>query len=120
MRDRDRIIAAVREAQSGDDRAFSELVNRFQDIAVAYATSILRDYHLAEDATQEAFVDAYRALPSLRDPAAFPTWLRRIVFKHCDRITRRAHGVLTGLDAALDVASNEPSAHDILERRETH
>lgn len=42
---------------------------------MAYATAILGDYHLAEDAAQEAFVDAYRALRSLREPAAFG-WLR--------------------------------------------
>ncbi|HSL71756.1 MAG TPA: sigma factor, partial [Longimicrobiales bacterium] len=90
--EKDRVARLVRSAQAGDDRAFAELVRSYQDIAVAYATSILRDYQLGEDAAQGAFVDAYRALPSLRDPAAFAGWLRTIVFKHCDRITRRKHG----------------------------
>jgi RNA polymerase sigma factor (sigma-70 family) len=119
MHDREHVVAIVRAAQSGDERAFAALVAAFQDVAVAYATSLVRDYHLAEDATQEAFVDAYRALASLREPAAFPTWLRRIVFKHCDRITRRKEHTLTPLTVALEIASNSPSALDALERRET-
>jgi RNA polymerase sigma factor (sigma-70 family) len=93
------------------------LVRAYQDLAVAYATSILRDYHLAEDAAQEAFVEAYQELPRLRAPAAFGAWLRTIIFKHCDRLTRRKRLPLTDLEAALDVAAPESSPHEILEAR---
>jgi RNA polymerase sigma factor (sigma-70 family) len=93
-------------------------VRRYQDIAVAYATSLLGDYHLGEDAAQEALADAYRLLPSLREPAAFAAWLRTIVFKHCDRLRRRKLPALAGLDAALAVASSEPSAQEMLEAQE--
>jgi DNA-directed RNA polymerase specialized sigma24 family protein len=41
-------------------------------MAYAYAYSILGDFPLAEDATQEAFLEAYRKLPDLRTPEAFP------------------------------------------------
>ena len=102
---KEKITALVRAAQEGDDLAFAELVCAYQDIAVAYATSILRDYHLAEDAAQEAFVEAYRELSALREPAAFAAWFRTIIFKHCDRMTRRKRHPVTGLDAALEVAS---------------
>ena len=115
---REPLVATVRAAQRGDERAFAALVATFQDIAVAYAASILDDHHLAEDAAQEAFLDAYRALPSLREPAAFPGWFRRIVFKHCDRITRRKTAEVTSLDAGEDMRSPQPSPHDVLERRE--
>jgi hypothetical protein len=43
---RDQIATAVRAAQSGDERAFAELVARFQDIAVAYAASILEHFRI--------------------------------------------------------------------------
>jgi RNA polymerase sigma factor (sigma-70 family) len=109
----------VRAAQAGDDLAFSELVRAYQDIAVAYATSILRDYHLAEDAAQEAFVEAYRELAYLREPAAFAAWFRAIIFKHCDRMTRRKRHPVTELEAALEVASPEPSPEENLELQET-
>jgi len=114
---REPLVATVCAARSGDERAFAALVARFQDIAVAYATSILDDRSLAEDAAQEAFLDAYRALPSLREPAAFPGWFRRILFKHCDRITRRKATAIVSLNAADDIGSPEPSPHDVLERR---
>jgi len=113
-----RLTPVVRSARAGDDDAFAALVRAYQDIAVAYATSILRDYHLAQDAAQEAFVEAYRNLASLREPEAFAAWLRAIVFKQCDRLTRRRRHPSTGLDQALSVASPEPAPDALLETRE--
>lgn len=85
----DEYVPLVIRAAMGHKRAFDQLVRRYYRMSVGYAHSILRDYHLAEDAVQEAFVNAFRALRDLRNPAAFPGWLRRIVFKHCDRVSRR-------------------------------
>lgn len=79
----------VRNAQAGQKEALRSLVLRFQDLAVGYAFSLLGDYHLAEDAAQEALVAMIRNIGQLREPAAFVGWLRAIVFKHCDRIRRR-------------------------------
>src|SRR5262245_53721776 len=117
LREKETTIAIVRTAQQGDQSAFAELVRAYQNIAVAYATSILGDYHLAEDAAQEAFVEAYRKLPNLREPAAFASWFRLIVFKHCDRLTRRKRLSITGLEAALEIASPTPSPQETLEAR---
>ena len=83
------VQSLVVKARAGDLAAFEDLVRRFQNMACGYAYARLGDFHLAEDAAQEAFIDAYRLLPDLRAPAAFAGWLRRIVFKHCDRFTRR-------------------------------
>lgn len=86
-------------AQCGDIGAFEEIVLRYQDMSVAYAYSLLGDFHLAEDASQEAFLEAFRSLGSLREPRAFPAWLKRIILKYCDRATRRkriAAGTLSG------------------------
>ncbi|MEZ4727445.1 MAG: sigma-70 family RNA polymerase sigma factor [Caldilineaceae bacterium] len=99
----------IRDAQAGDLAAFGELVRRFQDMAVGYAYTILHDAQLAEDAAQEALMEAHRALPQLREPNAFPAWLRRIVFKQCDRLTRgkQVHTVeLT--DALAVIAAEQP------------
>lgn len=104
-------------AQTGDDFSFAELVRAYQNIAVAYATSILGDYYLAEDVAQEAFVEVYRELSALREPTAFAAWFRTIIFKHCDRITRRKRPPMTDLESALELASQEPSPHEILESR---
>src|ERR671922_1768892 len=83
------VQSIVLKALDGDADDYGVLVRRFQDMAVGYGYSIMRDFHLAEDAAQEAFFEAYRCLSNLREPAAFPGWFRRIVFKHCDRLLRQ-------------------------------
>jgi RNA polymerase sigma factor (sigma-70 family) len=92
------LAAQVGASRLREPEAFAELVRRFQDMAVGYALSILGDLHLAEDASQEAFLEAYRRLDQLREPKAFGSWLRRIVFKRCDRILRRKRPPIVDLD----------------------
>jgi RNA polymerase sigma-70 factor (ECF subfamily) len=58
-------------------------------MAVGYAASLLGDAQGAEDVAQEAFVEAFSRLASLRVPEAFPGLLKALVRKHCDRLTRR-------------------------------
>ena len=108
----------VVRTQSGDVAAYGEIVRRFQDMAYGYAYAILGDFHLAEDAAQEAFVQAYRDLKQLREPAAFPGWFRRIVFKHCDRITRRTAASKAPLEAAANVPCSEPHPAEAAEKRQ--
>jgi RNA polymerase sigma factor (sigma-70 family) len=108
----------VRRTRSGELDAFGLIVRRFQDMAYGYAYSILGDFHLAQDAAQEAFIDAYRRLAELRSPDAFPGWLRRIVFKHCDRITRRKRPRTVPIEAAADAASRHDGPDRALQRRE--
>ena len=79
----------VEQAAAGDASAFSALVRRFQDFAVAYARAILGDREEAEDAAQDAFLAAWKSLRDLKEPVAFPSWLRAIVHTHCHRRTRR-------------------------------
>jgi len=94
----DDLTTLVHRTLRGDALAYGDLVRRFQDMAVGYAYTLLGDFHLAEDAAQEAFVRAYLDLGRLKEPAAFPGWFRRIVFKYCDRIIRRKQGDWVGLD----------------------
>ncbi len=98
----------VRAAQNGDRVAFGQLVQAYQGVAVGYALSWLRNQAEAEDVVQDAFIDAFLRLPSLREPAAFGGWLRRIVHKHCDRRTRRK----TPTPEAPAAVAPEPGADD--------
>ena len=108
----------VTRAQAGDLLAYGEIVRRFQDMAFGYAYSLLADFHLAEDAAQEAFIEAYRCLSKLRQPAAFPGWFRRIVFKRCDRMTRRKQVSTVPIEAAGSVVHEGPGPPEKAERRE--
>ena len=60
-------------------QAFSELFTRFQGMVRGCATGILNDPMLADDAVQETFISAWQNMEKLKQPEAFPAWLRRIV-----------------------------------------
>ncbi len=68
----------VERAQRGDKRAFELLVEKYQRKLARLVSRLVRDPGEVEDVTQEAFVKAYRALPSFRGDSAFYTWLYRI------------------------------------------
>jgi len=68
----------VERAQRGDKRAFELLVDKYQRKLARLVSRLVRDPGEAEDVTQEAFIKAYRALPSFRGDSAFYTWLYRI------------------------------------------
>ncbi|UCH94399.1 MAG: RNA polymerase sigma factor [Candidatus Aminicenantes bacterium] len=108
------------KAQQGDLSAFDVLVQQFRDMAVAYAYSILGDFQLGEDAAQEAFVQAYKDLKTLRSPLAFPSWLRRIVFKYCDRITRKKRVETVPMEMVTAPAQNRETPPEMVQSNETN
>ncbi len=79
----------VRRVLKGDRDAYAELVSAHQGRVVAAALHLCGDYETAQDLAQEAFVQAYRSLAKLRNPAAFAAWLygilRNICRKHLSR-----------------------------------
>ncbi|MEZ4729138.1 MAG: sigma-70 family RNA polymerase sigma factor [Caldilineaceae bacterium] len=103
----------VEAAQAGDRAAFGQLVTRFQDMAFAGAYAILGDAQAAQDAAQEAFLEAYRTLDKLREPAAFPGWFRRIVLGRSHRELRRQPATLLPLEQMELFADPQadPAAH---------
>ena len=93
---------AERTARAEKQTAFAEIIQRFQDLAFGCAYAVLGDFHLAEDAAQEAFLSAWRNLDQLRTPAAFPGWFKRIVLTQCNRLTRGKQLDTVSLDAIFD------------------
>jgi RNA polymerase sigma factor (sigma-70 family) len=108
----------VVRVKNGDSAAYAAIVQRFQDMAVGYSYALLGDIQLAEDAAQEAFINAYFDLPSLRDPAAFPGWFRQIIFKQVDRLKRGKRNSNVSLDDAPEIASPQPHPAEMMETRE--
>ncbi|QEL55005.1 RNA polymerase sigma factor RpoE [Chromobacterium paludis] len=78
MSDRDIDQQLVERAQRGEKRAFDLLVAKYQRRLARLLSRFIRDGSDIEDVTQEAFIKAYRALPSFRGESAFYTWLYRI------------------------------------------
>jgi RNA polymerase sigma-70 factor (ECF subfamily) len=68
----------VERVQRGDKQAFELLVEKYQRKLARLLSRLIRDPGEVEDVTQEAFIKAYRALPSFRGDSAFYTWLYRI------------------------------------------
>ena len=80
----------VRRACAGEISAFEQLVRCHAAMAIGAAFRITRDQGLAEDAAQEAFLKAFRALPAYREQQSFAGWLRTITIRCAlDTIRRR-------------------------------
>ncbi|MBI4730698.1 MAG: sigma-70 family RNA polymerase sigma factor [Chloroflexi bacterium] len=90
--------ALIRAAQRGDLEAFNRLVLTYQDALFNTALRILSDEELAADATQEAFLSAFRALNSYRG-GSFKAWLLRTVTNACyDELRRKKRRPTTPLE----------------------
>jgi RNA polymerase sigma-70 factor (ECF subfamily) len=103
----------VRKAQRGDPRAFARLVEEHQHRLFTLAVRELGSAADAEDAVQEAFIRAWKALPRFRAEASFSTWLYRICLNAIhDQRARSARG---GGVALEDVAEPAHPRDAILE-----
>ena len=78
----------VRRAAQGDALAFERLVADRADRAFRIARAIVGNDADARDATQDAFISAWRQLPRLRDVDTFDAWLRRILVNACRTVLR--------------------------------
>ena len=104
----------VVQAQQGDQDAFDQLAYHLVDRLYSVAYRILRNGPSAEDATQQALVDVWRHLPSLRDPGRFDAWSYRLLVNAAyAEYRRRRRQAPPG--ALTDGATNTdpyPSVHD--------
>jgi RNA polymerase sigma-70 factor, ECF subfamily len=103
----------VRSAARGDCAAFEVLVTARADRAFRIALAILGNESDARDATQDAFLAAWRELPRLRDAEHFDAWLRRILVNRC-RTQVRARGRVReiSIDATFDRSAAGPGTSD--------
>jgi RNA polymerase sigma-70 factor (ECF subfamily) len=112
----------IDRAKSGEVMAYEELVRRYQDVAVRTAHLISPETD-AEDAVQDAFVKAYRALAGFRSGSPFRPWLLQIVANEA-RNRRRSAGRRAGLalraaeDRPLDDAAPSPESAVLAHERQ--
>lgn len=105
----DDLESLVLAAQAGQLDAFGQLVGRFQDMAFGAAMARLSDHHLAEDAAQSAFKDAFANLAQLKDAQAFPGWFRQIVYRHSSRAAMRRRTPGLPLEKVAETVGGGPS-----------
>lgn len=120
--------ALVSSAQRGDLDAFNRLVLAYQDMAYNLAYRMLSDENAAADATQNAFLSAYKNLRAFRG-GSFKAWLLRTVTNACyDELRRRQRRPTTPLEPLGDgdeeienptwLADDGPSPEEAVERGE--
>ena len=83
-------VQLIRKILSGDDTAFSILVNKYKKSVHALAWRKIQDFHHAEEIMQDTFLKAYKKLPTLKNPNQFAGWLHVIANRLCiDWIRKR-------------------------------
>jgi RNA polymerase sigma-70 factor (ECF subfamily) len=102
----------VEMVQRGDKAAFNVLVLKYQHKVLKLVTRYVRDPIEAEDIAQEAFIKAYRALPSFRGESAFYTWLYRIAANTAKNVLVSSRRRL--VDYNLDLQDPEDYAAQVL------
>ncbi len=115
-------IELVEGILNGDPQAFTELVERYQESVYNLAYRMLGDSFEAEDATQEAFIRAYRHLARYDTTRSFKTWLLTIASNHCIDRLRKRRMVRLSLDDLFPthpaLASKEPSPEEATVKNE--
>lgn len=114
MSDREIDQQLVERAQRGDKKAFELLVAKYQRKLGRLLSRFIRDAAEVEDVAQEAFIKAYRALPSFRGDSAFYTWLYRIAINTAkNALAARGR---SPIEYDLDRHEGEEPNHEVLAR----
>jgi len=106
-------------SQQGNREAFGVLAGRWDGPLYGFLRRVLGDEELARDACQETLLRAYVKLPSLREPAAFKTWLHTIALNLCRDRGRSPmlREVTLDQETAEEPASGDASPFDQAQRR---
>ena len=107
LADRPTLVAGAGSARAA---AFSRLADEHLERAYHLARAILRDQTEAQDATHDAFVQAWRKWDTLRDPARFEQWFDRILVNACRLRLRGRSRQATDISAEVALASGDHAA----------
>ncbi len=100
----------IQRILEGDDAAFACLVKKYQKRVHALAWRKIGDFHIAEDITQETFLQVYRNLAKLKDRSQFPGWLYVIANRRCLAWLRKKQVQTQPLEE-MDIAMTERSSY---------
>jgi RNA polymerase sigma-70 factor, ECF subfamily len=110
--------AILDRARGGDHEAFAAVVRLYDAKLRGLAFKVLGDRDRMDDALQEAYVRAFRALPRFRGDARMSTWLFRITYNAClDELARGRKVSHVPLEELVEQASGEPQPGDELGSR---
>ncbi len=99
MVERETLVALVRGLQNGDESAAAQLYEIYQnDIYYFILKTVNNDKDLAEDLTQDTFVEILETIDKLQEPAAFVTWSKQIAYHKCTAYFRKRKELLVDED----------------------
>lgn len=82
-------VELIQQSLAGDQSAFTQLVKKYQRSVHALAWRKIGDFHIAEEVTQDTFLQVYKKLGTLKDPHRFEGWLYRIAARQCHAWLRK-------------------------------
>ena len=109
----------VKKVQSGDAKAFQQLVERWQKKIHRFAYRILQDSDDASEITQKTFIKVYHKLDTLDEPQKFPAWIYRVANNLClDEMKRAGRRKAVPLDYRQEHSGSNGSPEKQLQQKE--
>ena len=99
-------IALIERTLSGDETAFTLLVEKYQKQVHAIVWRTIKDFHIAEDIVQETFLKAHQKLETLNDPKRFSAWINAIATRRC-LAWFRENRLETKVSENMDIAARQ-------------
>ena len=114
----------IKRSKRGDERAFTQLVNRYESLVYSFAFRVCRDEQKASETWQDTFVNVFRKLHQFDGRSKFTTWLYSIVTNNCrmNRRQRKLDQASISIDStaeSADDADHDPSVQTIPSWKET-
>ena len=112
-------VELIQSVLSGDEAAFSALVRKYQKGVHALAWRKIGDFHIAEEITQDTFLQAHKKLTSLKNPSQFAGWLYVIADRLCRAWFRKKQPNMQSLEAISDETLEKTAySHYVCKQRE--
>ena len=111
------LMETVLAARAGDSQACGRLYEAFRDMVYSIALRETKSPSLAEDIVQETFLEMMGSIHALREPEAFPAWLKAIACHQCTRYYKRKE---TRHELTVDTPENLEILNSLQENRSAH
>jgi len=103
----------IQRVRAGNVEAYSRLVERYRDMVYTICIRMLGNEMDAEEAAQDAFVKAFRALNDFHEKSKFSTWLYRITYNQCISVIRRKVKLIDLVDDVPDTGAEDTALNGL-------
>lgn len=109
----------IKKVLSGDNDAFSEIVNRYKNLVYSVILRMINDYEEANDISQEVFIKVYRNLDKYQPEYKFSTWIMRITTNHViDYLRKKKQETVNIDDVDYELSSSSNPEREYIEKEQ--